>query len=174
MTDLRYPIGKFEKPATVTPEQCTRLIRDIEEAPAKLQAAVAGLSEKRLDTPYRPDGWTVRQVVHHLPDSHMNAYARHKLAVTEDEPTIKPYEEARWAELVDGKAAPVSVSLQLLEALHSRWVAFLKSLKPTQFSRTFKHPESGRWRLDQSVAMYGWHGKHHVAHITALKEREGW
>ena len=173
MTDLRYPIGKFEKPATVSAAERAALIRDIAEAPAKLKAAVAGLSEKQLDTPYRPGGWTVRQVAHHLPDSHMNAYVRHKLAVTEDEPTIKPYEEGRWAELVDGKSAPVAVSIQLLEALHDRWSAFLRSLKAEQFSRTFMHPESGRWTLDQSVGMYGWHGKHHVAHITSLRQREG-
>lgn len=173
MTDLRYPIGNFEKPASISSDQRAKLIRDIEETPAKLRSAVAGLSEKQLDTPYRPGGWTVRQVVHHLPDSHMNAYTRHKLTVTEDNPTIKPYEEARWAELIDGKAAPTAVSIQLLEALHSRWVAFLKSLKPEQFSRTFRHPESGDWTLDQSIAMYGWHGKHHVAHITELRSREG-
>lgn len=174
MTDLRYPIGKFSKPASVTPVERAALIRDIEEAPAKLKAALAGLSEKQLDTPYRPEGWTVRQVVHHLPDSHMNAYVRHKLTVTEDNPTIKPYEEALWADLTDGKSAPVAVSVQLLETLHSRWVTFLKALKPEQFNRTFTHPESGSWRLDQSVAMYGWHGKHHIAHITKLREREGW
>lgn len=173
MTDLRYPIGKFEKPASITPAERASFIHDMEETPAKLRAAVAGLSDKQLDAPYRPGGWTVRQVAHHLPDSHMNAYVRHKLTVTEDKPTIKPYEEARWAELVDGKAAPVAVSVQLLEALHSRWVAFLRSLKPEQFSRTFMHPESGGWTLDQSVAMYGWHGKHHIAHIMTLREREG-
>lgn len=172
MTDLRYPIGNFQKPASVTVDQRARLISDIEETPAKLRAAIAGLSDTQLDTTYRPGGWTVRQVVHHLPDSHLNAYTRHKLTVTEEKPTIKPYEEGRWAELVDGRAAPVAVSLQLLEALHSRWVAFLRSLKPEQLSRTFKHPESGEWTLDQSIAMYGWHGKHHVAHITSLRERE--
>jgi len=174
MADLRYPIGNFEKPATVAPGQRAGFIRDLEEAPARLRAAVAGLSETQLDTPYRPGGWTVRQVAHHLPDSHLNAYTRHKLAVTEDEPTIKPYEESRWAELADGKAAPIQPSLQLLESLHSRWVTFLRGLKPDQFSRTFMHPESGRWTLDQSLAMYGWHGKHHVAHITALRQREKW
>ena len=174
MTDLRYPIGNFSKPAGVTPAERAALIRDIEDAPAKLKAALAGLSDKQLDTPYRPEGWTVRQVVHHLPDSHMNAYVRHKLTATEDNPTIKPYEEALWADLADGKAAPVAVSVQLLETLHSRWVTFLKSLKPEQFNRTFTHPESGSWRLDQSVAMYGWHGKHHVAHITTLRDRAGW
>lgn len=172
MADLRYPIGKFEKPARVTAEQRAGLIREIDETPAKLRAAVAGLSDKQLDTPYRPEGWTVRQVVHHLPDSHMNAYTRHKLAVTEDEPTIKPYEEARWADLTDGRAAPVLTSLQLLESLHSRWVTFLRGLTPDQFSCTFLHPESGKWTLDQSLAMYGWHGKHHVAHITSLRSRE--
>ncbi len=174
MTDLRYPIGKFEAPVKVPPERRTQCIGDIERTPAALRAAVAGLSEKQLDTPYRPGGWTVRQVVHHLPDSHLNAYTRMKLAITEDQPTIKPYDEARWADLADAKSAPVTLSLQLLEALHARWTIFLRSLKDEQFERPFKHPEAGKVNVDWALAMYAWHGKHHVAHVTALREREGW
>src|SRR6185436_14720888 len=161
MTDLRYPIGKFEKPATLSAAERTALIRDIAEAPAKLKAAVAGLSEKQLDTPYRPGGWTVRQVVHHVPDSHMNAFIRFKLALTEDQPIIKPYDEARWAMLADN-ALPVDASLDLLEALHLRWVHLLESLSDADFQRRFLHPESGPWRLDQYLSQYAWHGRHHI------------
>jgi hypothetical protein len=161
-------------PAAATPELRARFINQIEGTPAALRAAVAGLSEARLDTPYRPGGWTVRQVVHHLPDSHVNAYVRMKLALTEDGPTIKTYEEARWAELEDGRRAPVALSLDLLDALHRRWVVFLKSLAEADFKRQFMHPDSGRVDLDWALAMYAWHGRHHVAHITSLREREGW
>jgi hypothetical protein len=175
MPDLRYPIGNFTRPAgPLSVEGRTQCIRDIEETPARLRAAVAGLTEKQLDTPYRPGGWTVRQVVHHLPDSHMNAYVRIKLAITEDRPTIKPYEEARWAELVDGRTAPAELSLTLLEALHARWVMLLKSLAAEQFQRPFVHPDHGQVDGEWLLAMYAWHGKHHVAHITSLREREGW
>lgn len=174
MSDLRFPIGKFERPVNVTPALRARFIDDIEQTPANLSAAIAGLDEKQLDTPYRPRGWTVRQVVHHLPDSHINAYTRMKLAATEDGPTIKPYEEARWAELADGKAAPVDLSIRLLEALHARWVIFLRSLRQEDFVRPFTHPESGVVNIDWALAMYAWHGKHHVAHITGLRKREGW
>jgi hypothetical protein len=158
----------------MTSELRARLLRAIEETPASLRAAVAGLSEPQLDTPYRPGGWTVRQVVHHLPDSHVNAYARMKLAVTEESPTIKPYDEARWAELADARTAPVVLSLQLLEALHARWMLFLTSLRPADFGRPFVHPDHGQVNVDWAVAMYGWHGPHHVAHITSLRAREGW
>ena len=149
-------------------------INNIEQAPELLRAAVTGLSDQQLDTPYRPDGWTVRQVVHHLPDSHMNAYVRYRLALTEDEPTIKPYDEAQWAELIDAKTAPVEPSLTLLESLHSRWVTLLKSLQPTDWARTFRHPELGVVSLEKNLAIYSWHGRHHVAHITALRRRMAW
>jgi len=173
--DLRYPVGKFQPPAgRLTPEQVARLIDDIEAAPAKMRAAVAGLDDARLDTPYRPGGWTVRQVVHHVPDSHMNAFIRIKLALTENEPTIKPYDEAAWATLADVPRTPVEVSLALLDALHVRWVALLRALGPGEMARTFRHPEMGVVAIDWVIALYAWHGRHHVGHVTALREREGW
>ena len=139
-----------------------------------MRAAVAGLTPERFDTPYRPGGWTVRQVVHHVPDSHMNAYVRFKLALTEDEPTIKPYEEAAWAELADSASTPVDVSLTLLETLHDRWVRLLRSMTEADFARKFRHPQLGVVPLDKNLALYAWHGKHHVAHITSLRQRMGW
>lgn len=174
MTDLRYPIGKFayEGPLSEDPKQ--KCLHDIEQAPAKLRAAVSGLSEKQLDTPYRPDGWTVRQVAHHVPDSHLNAYVRFKLALTEDEPTIKPYEEDRWARLADTQSTPVEVSLAMLDSLHNRWVRLLRSLKSEDWKRTFRHPELGLMNLEKNLALYSWHSRHHVAHITSLRERSGW
>lgn len=172
-TDLRYPIGKFKKTEGVTDAQRTALIAAIAEAPAKLRAAATGLSEEQLDTPYRPGGWTVRQVVHHVPDSHMNSLVRFKLALTENEPTIKPYDEARWAELGDAKGA-IEPSLALLESLHERWVALLKSLSASDWQRTFRHPERGTMTLEETLQLYAWHGRHHVAHITSLRERNGW
>ncbi|HXU07416.1 MAG TPA: bacillithiol transferase BstA [Blastocatellia bacterium] len=174
MTDLRFPIGRFTLNGTPTDEAIQRAIDEIAEAPSKLRAAVEGLSAEQLDTPYRPGGWTVRQVVHHVPDSHLNSYCRFKLALTEEEPTIKPYHEDRWAELEDSRATPVEVSLALLESLHARWVALLKSLKPDDFQRTFRHPELGVVTLAKNVCLYSWHGRHHVAHITSLRERMGW
>jgi uncharacterized damage-inducible protein DinB len=174
MADLSYPIGKFSFQEPSTREQRQQWIAEIAQAPPKLRSAVAGLSPEQLDTPYRPGGWTVRQVVHHVPDSHMNSYMRFKLALTEDEPTIKPYDEARWAELADTPATPVEVSLTLLESMHDRWVRLLRSLKDADFERQFRHPELGMMRLDRSLALYAWHGKHHVAHITSLRERMGW
>ena len=175
MTDLRYPVGKFEPPASFSAEGRKRFIDEIERTPAAMRAAIKGLSAKQLDTPYRPGGWTVRQVVHHVPDSHLNAYVRLKLALTEDQPTIKPYEEARWAELADGRTAAPEVSLSLLDSLHSRWVMLWRSLPPEHFSRTFKHPEHpGILTVDWMLSMYAWHGRHHVAHITSVREREGW
>src|SRR6476620_9464894 len=144
-------------------------IARIAAAPEHLRTAVAGLDDAQLDTPYRPGGWTVRQVVHHVPDSHLNAYTRIKLALTEDEPTIKPYEEARWAELPDARTGPIEISLALLEALHRRWVLLLRELQPADFTRQFRHPEHGRaMSLDEVLALYAWHGRHHVAHITSL------
>jgi uncharacterized damage-inducible protein DinB len=172
--DLRYPIGNFERPETITESQRRAFVDTIADAPARLAAAVAGLTPAQLDTPYRPGGWTVRQLAHHVPDSHMNAYVRFKLALTEDVPTIKPYEEARWAELGDTSTTPVEVSLALLDNLHKRWVGLLRSLKPADWARKFRHPALGLMSLDQNLALYAWHSKHHVAHITALRERNGW
>lgn len=172
--DLSYPIGKFSWSGSSTPQQRSEHIAKLAAAPAALRAAVKGLSPAQLDTPYRPQGWTVRQVVHHVPESHMNAYIRFKLALTEDEPTIKPYMEDRWAELADVPQAPIEASLALFENLHLRFVTLLKTLEPAQFARTFKHPELGVQSLDRALAMYAWHGAHHTAHITHLRERMGW
>jgi hypothetical protein len=172
--DLKYPIGKWSWPTqALTDDQRRKAIREIAEAPAAIRAAVRSLSEKQLDTPYRPGGWTVRQVVHHLPDSHMNAYTRFKLALTEDNPVIRPYEESAWAELPDGKGPQVPESLALLDALHARWVFLLERMQPSDFQRPLKHPEHDRkLTLDMLTAMYAWHGRHHAAHITRLRERE--
>jgi uncharacterized damage-inducible protein DinB len=172
--DLRYPIGPFQYDGPLTDEQRQHLIDHIEAAPGKLRAAVEGLSLEQLNTPYRPGGWTVRQVVHHLPDSHLNSYIRFRLALTEDEPTIKPYFEDRWAELDDARHAPIDISLALLEALHRRWILLLRSLSERDFARTFLHPELGVVSLEKNVSLYAWHGRHHVAHITSLRERMGW
>jgi uncharacterized damage-inducible protein DinB len=174
-TDLRYPIGTFTFTTLPTREQIAGWIDDIAATPSAVRAAIDGLDAKQIETPYRPEGWTVRQVVHHIADSHLNAYTRFKLALTEDTPTIKPYDEAAWANLADTTIVPLSVSLDLLEALHIRWVALLRSLSPDDLERDFRHPEKGRiMRLDSTLGLYSWHGKHHVAHITALREREGW
>lgn len=174
MTDLSFPIGKFHFNGTINEDQKQRLIDDIAQTPADLRAAVAGLSPQQLDTEYRPGGWTVRQVTHHVPDSHLNAYVRFKLALTEDEPTIKPYEQQLWAELADTMATPIEVSLALLDSLHDRWVRLLRSLIPQDWKRTFRHPELGVVSLEKNLALYAWHGKHHVAHVTKLRERSGW
>lgn len=175
MTDPRYPIGRIAAADVLTADQRRRAIEDIAACPSEMRRAVAGLSEAQLDTPYREGGWTVRQVVHHVPDSHLNAYIRHKLAATEELPTIKPYDESLWAELADGRQGDVEISLTLLTALHDRWVRFLRSLAPEQFSRRFLHPEiQGPVTLDKSVAMYSWHSRHHVAHIDALRARKSW
>lgn len=173
MNDLRYPIGKFQfDPAGAAARR--ERIRQIAETPEHLAAAVRGLSEEQLGEPYRPGGWTVRQVAHHLPDSHVNAYVRLKLALTENAPTIKPYDEQAWAELADVGVTPVDVSLTLLSALHRRWVALLESLDEAAFRRTFTHPDHGAVTIDWLLQMYAWHGRHHVAHITALRQRKGW
>jgi uncharacterized damage-inducible protein DinB len=172
--DLRYPTGHLVYPERpFTPEERRARIAVIAATPERLREAVAGLSEAQLDTPYRPGGWTVRQVVHHVPDSHANAYVRFKLALTEDEPAIRPYQEALWAQLPDS-AAPPELSLRLLEALHERWVRMLTALTPEQWARTYRHPESGVHTLDGLLAVYSWHGPHHVAHVTSLRRREGW
>jgi hypothetical protein len=172
--DLRYPIGEFKFEPPLTNDARQACIAKIENTSAEMRAAVAGLSEEQLDTPYRPEGWTVRQVVHHVPESHLNSYTRFKLALTEDEPTVKTYFEDRWAELDDARQAPVALSLDLLEALHDRWVWFLRSLKENDFQRTFRHPDLGIVSLEKNVALYAWHGQHHVAQITSLRERMGW
>jgi uncharacterized damage-inducible protein DinB len=173
--DPRYPIGAFRYSGTADATSRARCIAEIAAAPGQLRAAVSDLTPTQLDTPYREGGWSVRQVVHHLPDSHLNAYIRFKLALTEDEPTIKPYAEARWAELSDVWTTPTDVSLTLLECLHRRWVLLLRDLQAADFSRTFRHPEQGRTiELEEVLEMYAWHGKHHVAQITFLRSRMGW
>jgi uncharacterized damage-inducible protein DinB len=174
MTDLRYPIGKFTYAVAPTPEQRQQLLLEIEQAPGQLREAIKRLSPQQLDTPYRPEGWTVRQVVHHVPDSHLNAYVRFKLALTEDEPTIKPYAEDKWARLPDTAATPVDVSLTMLDSLHDRWVRLLRSLQNEDWKRTFRHPELGLVPLEKNLALYAWHGRHHIAHITSLRERNSW
>jgi uncharacterized damage-inducible protein DinB len=173
--DLRFPIGKFDWNAPIGEVDYPTLIGEIAAAPGALRSVVAGLSRDQLETRYRPGGWTVKQVVHHVPDSHLNAYTRFKLALTEDEPTIKPYDEAKWAELPDSQRVPIDVSLDLLDALHTRWVALLRAMDVADFNRSFRHPEHDRiLTLAQLLGLYAWHGRHHVAHITSLKKREGW
>jgi hypothetical protein len=174
MADLRYPIGPFVKPDIFDAESRRTAIDRIARTPRRLRSAVDGLTDRQLDTQYRPGGWTVRQVVHHLPDSHMNSYVRFKRALTEDQPVICTYHEDRWAELPDEKTAPIEASLDLLEALHLRWVVLLRSLTPEHLARTLDHPEIGILSLDAMLALYAWHGDHHIAHITSLREREGW
>ena len=172
--DIRYPVGVFVKPATISPADRERFIGEIASAPADLRRAVAGLSDARLDTPYREGGWTVRQVVHHLPDSHMNAYIRFKFALTLHDPLIQSYDEVLWAELPEAKSGPVEISLALLDAIHNRWIAAIRSLPAGSFARRYRHPESGLTSLDEQLAHYAWHGRHHVAHITTLRRRMGW
>lgn len=172
--DLRYPIGPWTPPTSaVNPDWRANHIRDIAELPAQMRAAVAGLSDAQLDTPYRPGGWTLRQVVHHVADSHANGYIRQKLALTEQNPTIKPYDEERWAELPDA-TLPVDVSLRMLDAIHERWTALLRALPADKFTAPYQHPQSGPQTLDSSLSNYSWHGRHHVAHITELRKRESW
>ena len=171
--DLRYPVGKFD-PATVVPNRRAEFIQIITDLPANIANAVKGLSEEQLDTPYRPGGWTVRQTVHHVADSHINSYVRFKLALTEDEPpTIVPYYEDRWAELADSKL-PVDVSLALIDGVHKRWATLLDSMTDADFAKMFRHPETGKWTLDAALALYAWHSRHHTAHITRLRDRQGW
>jgi hypothetical protein len=172
--DLAYPIGRFDFKAPVPAASRLRLIDDIAAAPALLRKAIEGLDDRQLDTPYRPGGWTVRQVIHHVPDSHMNSYMRFRLALTEDDPTIKPYDEAKWAELHDARTLPPAPSLALLENLHARWVELLRNMGDRDFERCFRHPEIGLVRLDTNLALYSWHGRHHTAHITGLRQRTGW
>jgi hypothetical protein len=174
MDDLRYPVGKFHYEGPLTEQQQQAFLNDVAQTPANLRAAIKGLSDAQLDTPYRPGGWTVRQVVHHVPDSHMNSYVRFKLALTENEPTITTYAEDRWAELADTKTTPIEVSLTLLDSLHDRWVRLLRSLTSDDWKRTFLHPALGPMALEKALAMYSWHGQHHVAHITELRKRMSW
>lgn len=174
MADPRYPIGRFSFEGPLTENQKAKFLDEIEQTPARLKAAVQGLSGLQLDTPYREGGWTVRQVVHHVPDSHMNSYVRFKLALTEEEPAIRPYMENLWAELPEAKTAPVELSLALLENLHKRWMLMLRSITPSQWKRAFRHPEIGLISLEKNLALYAWHGRHHEAHITTLRERMGW
>ena len=172
--DLSYPVGRCEYPETVHVEQRQRHIEELAVAPARLREAIRGLDDRQLDTPYRPGGWTVRQVVHHFADSHMNAYVRFRLALTEDEPTIKPYDEKKWAELPDARSLPVEVSLELIDRLHHRWVTLLRSMSDADFTRRLRHPEMGVLRLDTYLASYAWHCRHHAAHITSLRQRQNW
>jgi len=174
MEDLRYPIGRFDVSLPVTSAQRPALIDAIAAAPAALRAAVAGLDDAQLDTPYREGGWTVRQVIHHVPDSHMNAYVRFKWTLTEDVPAIKTYDEDAWARLHDSRDTPVAVSLALLDVLHQRWVTLLRGMDDGAWARTLQHPEWGALDLPRLLGMYAWHGKHHTAHVTALRERMGW
>ncbi|HEX9728578.1 MAG TPA: putative metal-dependent hydrolase [Gemmatimonadales bacterium] len=173
MTDLRFPIGRFTLPGPLAPDARMRVLSAVSEAPVELRLAVAGLSDEQLDTPYRPDGWTVRQVVHHLPDSHMNSYMRLKLALTEERPTIRTFDEARWATLPDA-AGPIDMSLDLLTRLHARWVYLWRRLNDADWARVMVHPDLGELRIDELLAFYGWHGRHHIAHITSLRARKGW
>jgi uncharacterized damage-inducible protein DinB len=169
MADLRYPVGKFAFDPALSPEGRQALIRQIGAAPAALRAAVAGLTDAQLDTPYRPGGWTIRQLVHHVADSHMNAFVRFKLALTEDTPTIKPYDQDAWATLADTARTPVEASLALIDALHQRWVTLLESLGATDFARRLVHPEHGALTLDWMLQLYAWHGRHHTAHVAGVK-----
>ena len=176
MDDLRYPIGRFTRPTgALTDQQRRAMIDTVAATPAQLRAAVKGLDQKQIETPYRPGGWTVRQLVHHVADSHMNAYIRFKLGLTEDTPTIKPYDEALWAQLADVQDTPAETSLALVDALHDRWVRLLRKMGPRDFARTISHPEwEGPLTLDATLALYAWHGPHHIGHVTGLRQRMGW
>ena len=169
MDDLRYPVGPFVYDKDTTPARRAERIRQIAGAPALLRSAVSGLSERQIETPYRPGGWTVRQVVHHVPDSHLNAYCRFKLALTEDNPTIKPYDEAAWANVADTAGTPLEVSLTLLEALHQRWVVLLEAMTPADFARPLLHPDRGAISLDWMLQLYAWHGRHHAGHVMLVR-----
>lgn len=171
--DLRYPIGKFEKPSEITAAQRDEYIKTILALPQKLVDAVSDLSERQLDAPYRPGGWTVRQTVHHIADSHLNSFVRFKLALTEEAPTIRPYYEDRWAELADSEM-PIDVSMKIIEGLHLRWATLLMNMSDAEFGRELIHPETGAWTLEKMLALYDWHSRHHTAHITNLRARNNW
>ncbi|MXV49607.1 putative metal-dependent hydrolase [Pedobacter sp. HMF7647] len=172
--NLRYPIGKFVLPENISKVQLDEWIDQISALPAKIREAAAGLSDKQLDTPYRPGGWTLRQVIHHLPDSHMNAYIRFKLAYTEDHPTVRPYYEEIWAECGEAKNGPIEVSINLLDALHKRWVFFLKTLNVEDFDRSYQHAEHGESNLKKMLGLYVWHGNHHLNHIINTRKLNKW
>lgn len=172
--DLAYPIGRWHAPPALSGDDLRQAVARIAALPAAFRAAVAPLTAVQLDTPYRPGGWTVRQVAHHLPDSHLNAYVRFKLALTEEDPTIRPYDQEGWARLADTARAPVAVSLALLESLHARWVTLLDAMDADQWSRQYHHPETGIQRLDLVASHYAWHGEHHLAQVTRLRARMGW
>ena len=171
--DLRYPIGDFDQNIEVTPEKRAEFIKTIKDLPAKITTAIEGLTDAQLDTEYRPEGWTVRQTVHHVADSHINSLCRFKLALTEENPTIRPYFEDRWAQLADSKL-PIEVSLKIIEGIHERWTVLLESLTDADFKKTLVHPDSGAWTVEKFLALYAWHSRHHTAHITKLRERNGW
>ncbi|WP_115995270.1 YfiT family bacillithiol transferase [Cohnella lupini] len=174
-TDVRFPIGPYRFEGAVSEQQRTDWISDIADLPARLNVALEGLNAEQLDTPYRPDGWTVRQVTHHIADSHLNSFMRFKLALTEEQPAIRPYFEDRWALLADTAQAPLELSTTLIAALHERWVYLLRSMSDADYARTFFHPESLKVsRLDYALGNYSWHGRHHVGHITSLRDRMGW
>ena len=172
--DLSFPIGKWKRPQSILLDERPQLIAMIAAAPQKFRAAVHGLNDQQLDTPYRPEGWTVRQVIHHIADSHMNSYLRMKFAVTEKDPLVKAYDEAVWARLHDAATMPIEPSLQVIDGLHARWANFLGSLTEPEWARAFVHSENGPMRVDTALSLYVWHSQHHAAHITRLREREGW
>ena len=174
MDDLRYPIGRFQPRPEYSPAEVAEMVDQLAAAPGLLRDAVRGLNESQLGTPYREGGWTVAQVIHHLPDSHLHSYARFKFALTEERPTIKPYNERTWAEFPDARSTSVEVSLRLLESLHERWVQLLRGLQPSDWHIEYVHPERGTWPLDRTLGLYAWHGRHHVAHVTSLRHRQGW
>ncbi|MGA3028733.1 MAG: YfiT family bacillithiol transferase [Bryobacteraceae bacterium] len=174
MDDLRYPIGPFQPPLSITGDDRREYLAHLEQAPALLRLATAGLWASQLDTPYRPAGWTVRQVVHHLADSHLNWFVRTRLALTEDDPVVTPWDENRWAGLEDARSGPIEPSLLLLEGLHQRWAALFRSLSPAELGRTLRHPERGTFTLEATLPMHAWHGRHHTAQIAALRKRMGW
>ena len=171
---LRYPIGRYQLEDNIDETSIAKWIKEIEDLPQKLIEAVRGLNKDQLQTPYRPEGWTVQQVIHHIADSHLNSYVRFKLALTENKPIIKPYDEKLWAELPDSKITDVSVSLDLIKSLHRRWTTLLKQLSEEELEKEFLHPESGMKNLKETICHYAWHGKHHLAHITSLKQRMSW
>jgi len=172
--NLQYPIGEYHWPEIITPDMLATWIEDISSLPHRLSDSISGLNDEQLDTVYRPDGWTIRQVVHHLADSHMNSYIRFKLALTEETPTIRPYEEALWAELPEAREGDPSISLDLLAALHCRWTIVLNSMGEKELARSLRHPKLGAIRLDLNIGLYAWHGNHHLAHIAGTRSRKGW
>jgi len=174
LEQLRYPIGRWKRSRDPAAEQTRESIEAIADAPVALRRAVSGLSEEQLDTPYRPEGWTVRQVVHHFVDSHVNSYVRFRLAMTEQEPTIRPYDEKAWAELADAREAPIAISLHLADALHDRWTRLLRSFDETDLKRCYFHPDIGKLNVVDTISTYAWHCRHHIAHVTSLRQRMGW